>query len=161
MDFSESPTDPLGGGCWTLDFSESPTDPLGGGGWTLDFKKERNQVEGGGCYKVTLVSGTLAKRKLCYNMRTRNIKSCRVHRTSRRAGVLPRCPAVGTPPTRETATPIVPENSPSLAACRLKPLDSLPRRRSTAPARHKRRCPPSPPARSTCGPHSRRPRREG
>ena len=38
-----------------MDFSESPTDPLGGGGWTLDFKKERNQVQGGGCYKVTLV----------------------------------------------------------------------------------------------------------
>ena len=48
MDFSESPTDPPGGGGWTLDFSESPTDPLGGGGWTLDFKKERNQVQGGG-----------------------------------------------------------------------------------------------------------------
>ena len=25
-----------------MDFSESPTDPLGGGGWTLDLQKERN-----------------------------------------------------------------------------------------------------------------------
>ena len=47
MDFSKSPTDPRGGGGWTLDFSESPTDPLGGGGWTLDFQKERIQTEGG------------------------------------------------------------------------------------------------------------------
>ena len=36
-------------GGWTLDFSESPTDPLGGGrgGWTLDFQKERTHLLGG------------------------------------------------------------------------------------------------------------------
>jgi hypothetical protein len=39
-----------------LDFSESPTDPSGGGGWTLDFKKERIHILGGGWYKVTLIS---------------------------------------------------------------------------------------------------------
>ena len=30
-----------------MDFSESPTDPSGGGGWTLDFKKERIDILGG------------------------------------------------------------------------------------------------------------------
>ena len=43
-----------------MDLSESLTDPLGGGGWTLDFKKERIQEEGGGGYKVTLVLGSVA-----------------------------------------------------------------------------------------------------
>ena len=31
----------------TLDLSESPTDPLGGGDWTLDSLKERIQVQQG------------------------------------------------------------------------------------------------------------------
>ena len=63
MDFSESPTDPPGGGgwalgCvrvwgggrggWTLDFSECPTDPPEGGGWTLDFSASPTDPLGGG-----------------------------------------------------------------------------------------------------------------
>ena len=48
MDFSKCPTEPPGGGAWTLGLSESPTDPPGGGGWTLDFKKERIHILGGG-----------------------------------------------------------------------------------------------------------------
>ena len=38
-----------------LGLSASPTDPLGGGVWTLNSQKERIQVHGGGWYKVTLV----------------------------------------------------------------------------------------------------------
>ena len=51
--------DPLGEG-WTLEFSESPTDPLGGRGWTLDFKKRAKPGRGGGGgYKVTFVLTSL------------------------------------------------------------------------------------------------------